>query len=50
VDRAEGEDIALKTTSAFKFTLVVTVAGMLIMGILAAPWYNLSTLAAQTLR
>jgi NADH-quinone oxidoreductase subunit N len=47
VDRAEGEDIPLHTTGGFKFALFVTVAGMLFMGVLATPVYNLSTLAAQ---
>jgi len=47
VDRAEGEDIPLHTTGGFKFALFVTVAGMLFMGVLATPVYNLSTMAAQ---
>jgi NADH-quinone oxidoreductase subunit N len=50
VDRAEGEDVPLKTSGGFKTALAVTVAGMIFFGIFATPLYTLSTLAAQTVR
>jgi NADH-quinone oxidoreductase subunit N len=50
VDRAEGEDVPLRTSGGFKTALGVTVAGMIFFGIFATPLYTLSTLAAQTLR
>jgi NADH-quinone oxidoreductase subunit N len=50
VDRAEGEDVPLKTSGGFKTALTITVAGMIFFGIFATPLYTLSTLAAQTVR
>jgi NADH-quinone oxidoreductase subunit N len=50
VDRAEGEDVPLKTGGGFKTALTITVAGMIFFGIFATPLYTLSTLAAQTVR
>jgi NADH-quinone oxidoreductase subunit N len=47
VDRAEGEDVPLKTSGGFKAALATTVAGMIFFGIFATPLYTLSTLAAQ---
>ncbi len=48
VDRAEGEDVPLKTSGGFRAALTITVAGMIFFGIFATPLYTLSTLAAQT--
>ena len=50
VDRAEGEDVPLKTSGGFKTALTITVAGMIFFGVFATPLYTLSTLAAQTVR
>ena len=50
VDRAEGEDVPLKTSGGFKTALTITVAGMIFFGIFATPLYALSTLAAQAVR
>ncbi len=50
VDRAEGEDVPLKTSGGFRTALTITVAGMIFFGIFATPLYTLSTLAAQTVR
>ena len=50
VDRAEGEDVPLKTTGGFKVALTITVAGMIFFGIFATPLYTLSTLAAQAVQ
>jgi NADH-quinone oxidoreductase subunit N len=50
VDRAEGEDVPLKTSGGFKTALTITVAGMIFFGIFATPLYTLSTLAAQAVR
>ncbi len=50
VDRAEGEDVPLKTSGGFKVALATTVAGMIFFGIFATPLYTLSTLAAQAVR
>ncbi len=49
IERAEGEDVPLRTSAPFKFTLAITVAGMIFFGIFATPLYALSTLAAQVL-
>ena len=37
VDRAEGEDVPLKTSGGFKTALTITVAGMIFFGIFATP-------------
>jgi NADH-quinone oxidoreductase subunit N len=50
VDRAEGEDVPLKTSGGFKTALTITVAGIIFFGIFATPLYTLSTLAAQAVR
>jgi NADH-quinone oxidoreductase subunit N len=50
VDRAEGEDVPLRTSGGFKTALTITVAGMIFFGIFATPLYTLSTLAAQAVR
>jgi len=50
VDRAEGEDVPLRTSGGFKAALTITVAGMIFFGIFATPLYTLSTLAAQAVR
>ena len=50
VDRAEGEDVPLKTSGGFKTALTITVAGMIFFGIFATPLYTLSTMAAQAMR
>lgn len=50
VDRAEGDEQPLKVHASFKAALALTVAGMLIMGIFASPWYTLTTAAAQAIR
>lgn len=49
VDRAEGDETPARVQGTFKIALAVTVAGMLIMGIFAAPWYTLTTAAAQAI-
>jgi NADH-quinone oxidoreductase subunit N len=50
VDRAEGDEVPAKVSGSLVFSLVITGAGMLIMGVLATPWYDLATQAAQTIR
>jgi len=50
VDRAEGDEQPITVHASFKAALALTVAGMLIMGIFASPWYTLTTAAAQAIR
>jgi NADH-quinone oxidoreductase subunit N len=50
VDRAEGDTVPVSVPGTYKLALVVTTIGMLVMGVLAAPWYNVATTAAQTIR
>ncbi len=49
VERAEGDEVPAKVSGSLVFSLVLTSAGMLILGVLATPWYNISMQAAQTL-
>ncbi|MFN8595465.1 MAG: NADH-quinone oxidoreductase subunit N [Anaerolineae bacterium] len=50
VDRSEGDEIPAKVQGSYKVALAITMAGMLVMGVLAAPWYTIATTAAQTIR
>jgi NADH-quinone oxidoreductase subunit N len=50
VDRSEGDEIPAQVQGSYKIALAITMAGMLIMGVFAAPWYTIATTAAQTLR
>jgi NADH-quinone oxidoreductase subunit N len=50
VDRSEGDEVEVKVSGTLKVGLGVAVAGMLFMGVFAAPWYTLATQAAQLLR
>ncbi|CAG1771548.1 partial NADH-quinone oxidoreductase subunit N, partial [uncultured bacterium] len=50
VDRAEGDTVPVAVPGSYKIALAVTVIGMLVMGIFAAPWYDVATTAAQTIR
>ena len=50
VDRAEGDTVPISVPGSYKIALAVTMIGMLVMGVFAAPWYNVATTAAQTIR
>ncbi len=50
VDRAEGDTVPAVVPGSYKIALAVTMLGMLVMGIFAAPWYGVATTAAQTIR
>jgi NADH-quinone oxidoreductase subunit N len=50
VDRSEGDEVEVKVSGTLKAGLGIAVAGMLFMGVFAAPWYTLATQAAQLLR
>ncbi len=46
VDRSEGDEQPMEVASALNFGLWVAVAGILILGVFAAPWYTLAAKAA----
>jgi NADH-quinone oxidoreductase subunit N len=46
VERSEGDEQPLQVPGSLSFGLWVAVAGILILGVLAAPWYNLAAKAA----
>jgi NADH-quinone oxidoreductase subunit N len=50
VDRAEGDEVPAQVSGSLVTTLLLTSAGMLVMGVLATPWYTLATQAAQTIK
>jgi NADH-quinone oxidoreductase subunit N len=50
VDRSEGDEVEVKVSGTLKVGLGIAAAGMLFMGVFAAPWYTLATQAAQLLR
>ena len=49
VDRSEGDETPAGMPFTLRAGLTVTSLGILIMGVLAAPWYDLATRAAETL-
>jgi len=46
VDRSEGDERPMEVAPALNFGLWVAVAGILILGVFAAPWYTLAAKAA----
>ena len=46
VDRSEGDEQPMQVAPALNFGLWVAVAGILILGVFAAPWYTLAAKAA----
>jgi NADH-quinone oxidoreductase subunit N len=50
VDRSEGDEVEVRVQGSYKITLALTVAGMLVLGVFASPWYTMATTAAMTLR
>ena len=46
VDRSEGDEQPMEVAPALNFGLWVAVAGILILGVFAAPWYTLAAKAA----
>ena len=46
VDRSEGDEQPMEVAPALNFGLWVAVAGILILGVFAAPWYSLAAKAA----
>ncbi len=49
VDRMEGDETPASLPGTLRLGLTLTTAGVLILGVFAAPWYDLATRAAQTL-
>src|SRR5512135_263089 len=49
VDRSEADTTEVPVSSTLKIGLFIASAGMLIMGIIATPWYDLATQAAKLL-
>ncbi len=49
VDRSEGDTTEVQVSGTLKIGLFIAAAGMLVMGILATPWYDLATQAAKLL-
>jgi NADH-quinone oxidoreductase subunit N len=47
--RAEGDEVPLQTSGAFKLAIGVLVAGILIVGTLFSPWFNWAATAAQAM-
>lgn len=47
--RSEEEDVAVPIPQASVLALTVLCIGVIVMGIIAAPWFNIATLSAQAL-
>ncbi|GAB4469279.1 MAG: NADH-quinone oxidoreductase subunit N [Anaerolineales bacterium] len=47
--RSEEEDVAVPIPQASLLALTVLCIGVIVMGIIAAPWFNIATLSAQAL-
>jgi len=47
VDRSEGDEQPMQVAPALNFGLWVAVAGILILGALSTPWYNLANMAVR---
>ena len=46
VERSEGDEQPLKVPASLNFAMWVAVAGIIILGVLATPWYNLAARAS----
>ncbi len=49
VDRSEGDTTEVQVSGTLKIGLFIAAAGMLVMGVIATPWYDLATQAAKLL-
>ncbi|HZY45369.1 MAG TPA: NADH-quinone oxidoreductase subunit N [Anaerolineae bacterium] len=49
VDRSEGDTTEVQVSGTLKIGLLIASIGMLVMGIIATPWYDLATQAAKLL-
>jgi NADH-quinone oxidoreductase subunit N len=49
VDRSEGDTTEVQVSGTLKVGLLIASIGMLVMGIIATPWYDLATQAAKLL-
>ncbi|OGO38895.1 MAG: hypothetical protein A2W35_15420 [Chloroflexi bacterium RBG_16_57_11] len=47
--RSEGDEVPLQTSGGFRLAIGVLVAGILIVGTLFSPWFNLAATAAQAM-